>query len=149
MIRKRQHLLVHACLSVSRILFSCYDYLILSKTIPYCSHIRLSQYMNNKTYKKKTEGNNEERWRQQENINREHRRERVRCLERVMRKQTQPYGKQTASGNLLCDSERKQGLCDNLQWGGKVPREGTCVSLWLLLVDVWQKTTKLSNYSSI
>ena len=27
-------------------------------------------------------------------------------------------------------------------WGGKFPREGAWVSLWLLLVDVWQKTAK-------
>ena len=40
--------------------------------------------------------------------------------------------------------ELKQGLCDNLEgWdgegGGKEFREGGDMSVWLILVDVWQK----------
>ena len=44
--------------------------------------------------------------------------------------------------------ERKQGLCENLdRWDGEemegsFGREGTWVYLWLILVDVWQKTTE-------
>ena len=47
--------------------------------------------------------------------------------------------------------ELKQGLCNNLEgWdgetggktGGKLKREGTYVYLWLISVNVWQKTTK-------
>ena len=44
--------------------------------------------------------------------------------------------------------ELKQGLCDSLksgvgiEMGGRSGREGTWVYLWLILVDVWQKTTK-------
>ena len=43
----------------------------------------------------------------------------------------------------------KQGLCINLEgWdgeerGGRVKREGTYVYLWLIHVEVWQKTTKV------
>ena len=38
----------------------------------------------------------------------------------------------------------KQGLCDHLEgWDGEGDgREGTWVQLWLILVDVWQKTIK-------
>ena len=45
--------------------------------------------------------------------------------------------------------ELKQGLCDRLkggrgrEMGGRPGREGTWVYLWLILVDVWQKNTKL------
>ena len=44
--------------------------------------------------------------------------------------------------------ELKQGLCHRLkggvgrEMGGRSGREGTWVYLWLILVDVWQKTTK-------
>ena len=44
--------------------------------------------------------------------------------------------------------ELKQGLCDRLKgevgrgMGGESGREGTWVYLWLILVDVWQKTIK-------
>ena len=37
------------------------------------------------------------------------------------------------------------GLCDNLKgWekGGRFKREGTCVYLWLIHADVWQKPTQ-------
>ena len=36
-------------------------------------------------------------------------------------------------------------LCDNLvgwEVGGKFKRKGTCVYLWLIHVDVWQKPTQ-------
>ena len=44
--------------------------------------------------------------------------------------------------------ELKQGLCDRLnsgigrEMGGRPWREGTWVYLWVILVDVWQETTK-------
>ena len=44
--------------------------------------------------------------------------------------------------------ELKQGLCnrqkdeEGREMGAKVGREGAWVYLWLILVDVWQKTTK-------
>ena len=44
--------------------------------------------------------------------------------------------------------ELKQGLCDRLKGGveremeGRSGKEGTWVYIWLILVDVWQKTTK-------
>ena len=59
---------------------------------------------------------------------------------------TLPYVKQTASGNLLYESgSSNQVLCDSLEgWevGGRLKREGTCVYLWLIHVDVWQKPTQ-------
>ena len=38
----------------------------------------------------------------------------------------------------------KQGLCDKLEGGvgRRFKKEGTYVHLWLIHVDVWQKTTK-------
>ena len=51
-------------------------------------------------------------------------------------------------GFVIWLREPKQGLYNNLEgWNGKGDgreggREGTCVYLWLILVDVWQKTTK-------
>ena len=44
--------------------------------------------------------------------------------------------------------ELKQGLCDRLKGGveremeGRSGKEVTWVYIWLILVDVWQKTTK-------
>ena len=43
--------------------------------------------------------------------------------------------------------ELKQELCDKKggmwrEMGGRFGREGTWVHLWLILVDVWQKTTR-------
>ena len=59
---------------------------------------------------------------------------------------TLPYVKQTASGNLLYESgSSNQVLCDSLEGrevGGRLKREGTCVYLWLIHVDVWQKPTQ-------
>jgi len=66
--------------------------------------------------------------------------ERVRCMERVTWKLTLPYVKQIVSGNLLYSSGNKQGLCINL--GGRFKREGIYVYLWLIHVEVWQKTKK-------
>ena len=47
----------------------------------------------------------------------------------------------------------KQGLCDYLEgWDGEGDgREGTWVYLWLILVDVWQKTHKIlwNKYPSV
>ena len=54
-------------------------------------------------------------------------------------------------GFALWLREFKQGLCDNLEeWDGKGDgrefwKEGTWVYLWLILGDVWQKTTKFSK----
>ena len=81
-------------------------------------------------------------------ITSEQRRERVRCMERVTWKQTWPYGKQTANGNLLYDSGNANRDSVTIYKGGmgrECPEGGACVSLWLLLVDVWQKTAKLSK----
>ena len=59
---------------------------------------------------------------------------------------TLPYVKQIASGNLLYDAKSSdQVLCDNLEgWdrvevGAKFKREGTCVYLWLIHADIWQR----------
>ena len=46
--------------------------------------------------------------------------------------------------------ELKQELCDKKggmwrEMGGRFGREGTWVHLWLILVDVWQKTMKFSK----
>ena len=44
--------------------------------------------------------------------------------------------------------ELNQGLCDRLksemgrEMGGRSRREGIWAYLWLILIDVWQKTTK-------
>ena len=35
----------------------------------------------------------------------------------------------------------KSGLCNNLEVGGRVKREGTYVYLWLIHADIWQKST--------
>ena len=69
-------------------------------------------------------------------------------MERVTWKQTWPYGKQTANGNLLYDSGNANRDSVTIYKGGmgrEGPEGGACVSLWLLLVDVWQKTAKLSK----
>ena len=48
----------------------------------------------------------------------------------------------------VCLGELKQGLCINLEWwdegqmGGKFKSEGMYVYLWLIHVEVRQKTTK-------
>ena len=40
--------------------------------------------------------------------------------------------------------ELKQGICNNLEgWDGEGDwREGTYIYLWLIHIDIWQKTTK-------
>ena len=57
---------------------------------------------------------------------------------------TLPYVKQTADGNLLCDSgnsnqgsviAQKGGTARKV--GGRFQREGTQVCLWLIPADVW------------
>ena len=62
---------------------------------------------------------------------------------------TLPYVKQTASGNLLCDSgNSKRDLCDNLEgWDGEGSSRGRThyVYLWLIHVDVWKKLTQHCN----
>ena len=50
--------------------------------------------------------------------------------------------------------ELKQGPCDNLDgWGEEgdrsFGRDGTWVYLWLILVDVWQKTTKFYKANTL
>ena len=48
----------------------------------------------------------------------------------------------------VCFRELKQGLCINLrggmgrEMGGRFKRPGTYVYLWLIYVEIWQKTTK-------
>ena len=82
-------------------------------------------------------------------IQEEGRRERVRCMERVTWKSIIPYVKQIANGNLLYDSGNSKRGSMTIQKGGvgremkgRFRREGTWVYLWLILVDVRQKTTK-------
>ena len=54
----------------------------------------------------------------------------------------------TQNGHFLYDSGNSNGFCDNLEGRGgegdgrRFGREGTWVYWWLILIDVWQKTTK-------
>ena len=75
--------------------------------------------------------------------------ERVRCMERVTWKLILPYVKWIANGNLLYglgNSNRgsvsiyRDGL--RKEMGGRFKRDGIYVYLWLIHVEVWQKTTK-------
>ena len=57
------------------------------------------------------------------------------------------YMKQIANGNFLYDSENSNWGYVTIQRGEKwwevgvsSKREGTCVYLWLIHVDVWQKS---------
>ena len=75
--------------------------------------------------------------------------ERVRCMERVTWKCTLPYVKEIANGNLLYGSGNSNRVSVSTQsggmgteMGGRFKREGIYVYLWLIHVDVWQKTTK-------
>ena len=74
------------------------------------------------------------------------RREKAKCMERVTWKLTFRYVKQIANGNLLYDSGNSNMGCgnNNLEgWDGEGGgREATCVCLWLIHVDTWQKRTK-------
>ena len=78
--------------------------------------------------------------------------ERVRCTERVTWKLTLPYVKYIANGNLLyvsgntnrgSVSTQRGGMGKDM--GGSFKSEGICVYLWLIHVEVWQKTTKFCN----
>ena len=72
--------------------------------------------------------------------------ETVRCMERVTWKLTFPYVKQIANGNLLYGSGNSTGALyqpREVGWGGRFKTEGICVYLWLIHVEVWQKTAKL------
>ena len=78
------------------------------------------------------------------------REERVRCMERVTWKLTLLYVKQIANGNLLCDSGKSNRGTSPTQrgrmgreMGGSFKGEGLYIYLWLIHVEVWQKTTKL------
>ena len=69
--------------------------------------------------------------------------------ESSMETYTLRHVKQTASGNLLYDSENSQRGSVTTQRGGKgrqeagrYHREGKYVYLWLIHVDVWQKPTQ-------
>ena len=69
--------------------------------------------------------------------------ERVRCMKRVTWKLTLPYVKQLANGNLLYDSgNSNRGSVSTLrgglvrEMGGRFKREGICVYLWLIHVEV-------------
>ena len=60
-------------------------------------------------------------------------------MDSVTWKLTIPYVKQIANGKLLCDSELKQGICDNLEgmrreMEKRFRRKGTWMYLWLILV---------------
>ena len=75
--------------------------------------------------------------------------ERVRRMERVTWKLTLPYVKQIANGNLLYGSEnsnrgsvstKRDGMARKM--GGSFKREGIYVYLWLIHVEVSQKTTQ-------
>ena len=79
--------------------------------------------------------------------------EKVGCVERVTWKNTLPYVKQIADGNLLYDSGNSNRASVSTQRGGmgremegRFRREGTQVNLWLIqhqnYVDVWQKPTQ-------
>ena len=57
-----------------------------------------------------------------------------------------PHAKQMASGNMLCDVGSSTQCSVTAWWGGKgwdvggrFKREGTCVYMWLIHSDVWQK----------
>ena len=75
--------------------------------------------------------------------------ERVRCMEKVTGKLTLPYVKEIANGNLVYgsgDSNRgsvstKRGGMGR-EMGGRFKRAGMYVYLWLIHVEVQQKTTK-------
>ena len=71
--------------------------------------------------------------------------ERVRRMEKVTRKLNITMCKIDSQGIFAVWLRKlKQGLCINLEWwdGGGDGREGTYVYLWLIHVEVWQKTTE-------
>ena len=75
--------------------------------------------------------------------------ERVRCMERVTWKLTLPYVKYIAHGNFLSGSgNSNRGSVSTprrgtgREMGGRFKREGVYVFLWLIHVEVSQKTAK-------
>ena len=75
--------------------------------------------------------------------------ERVRCMEWVTRKLILSYVKWITNGNLLYGSgNSNRGSVSTWrggmgrEMGGRLQREGIYVYLWLIHVEVWQKTTK-------
>ena len=74
--------------------------------------------------------------------------ERVRCMESNLETYITVCKTDSQWEFAVWRRELKQGLCINLEgWdgegvGGRFKREGTYVYLWLIHVDVWQKTTK-------
>ena len=57
---------------------------------------------------------------------------------------TLPYVKQRASGNFLYDSGSSNPMKSGMGWeaGRRFNRKGTCVHLWMIHVDVWQKPSQ-------
>ena len=43
---------------------------------------------------------------------------------------------------MLCDN---LGGWDGVEVGGRLKMEGTCIYLWLIHVDLWQKPTQYCN----
>ena len=72
------------------------------------------------------------------------RKEMVGCMERVTWKHALPYVKQVTNGNLLYDSGNSNQGSVMTQRGDRVGggKEGTCIYLWLIHVDVRQKPTQ-------
>ena len=75
--------------------------------------------------------------------------ERVRCMEWVTRKLILPYVKWITNQNLLYGSgNSNRGSVSTWrggmgrEMGGRLQREGIYVYLWLIHVEVWQKTAK-------
>ena len=75
--------------------------------------------------------------------------ERMRCMERVTWKLTLPYVRQIANGNLLYGSgnlnrgsvsTHRGGM--EREMGGRLKREGIYLYLWLIHVEIRQKTAK-------
>ena len=63
-------------------------------------------------------------------------------------KQTYGVCRTTGNSNQASLTTQRGGM--GWEVGGRFKREGTYVDLWLICVDVWQKSTILqSNYPSI
>ena len=61
-----------------------------------------------------------------------------------MEEYTLPYVKQRARGNLLYDSGSSNPMKSGMGWEARrrFNRKGTCVHLWMIHVDEWQKPTQ-------